>query len=130
MLPKMPPPTPPLLLQGTPVHTRSVTTDRFLPKYENRESMFWQLLNEMSSYFVGPVPLLAFLDAFLPLTLSRPSVPPVPTFKQGTFSGLLGLASEANMYDNFVSSNPLVPAQSFSLFSRLRLLLHISKPLP
>src|SRR6266404_1467785 len=130
MLPEAPPPTPPLPLQGTPVHTHSVTTDCFLPKYENRESTFRWLSNEMSSYFVGPVPPLAFLDAFLPLTSSRPSVPPVPTFKRGMFSGLLGLATEANMYDNFVSSNPLIPAQSLSLFSRLRLLLHISKPSP
>jgi hypothetical protein len=109
MLPtsKTPPPTSPLPLPGTPVHTRSATTDRFLPKYEDRDATFRRLSKEMSSYFVGPVPPQDFLDAFLPLTSSHHSV---PSFEKGMFSALVDSASEAEMYSHFVGSDPLAPA--------------------
>ena len=109
---KTPPPTSPLPLPGTPVHTRSTTTDRFLPKYEDRDAMFRRLSNEMSPYFVGPVPPQEFLDAFLPVTSSLPSV---SRFERGMFSDLTEPASEAGMYQTFVSSESLALAALIAL---------------
>jgi hypothetical protein len=105
---KTPPPSSPLPLPGTPVHTRSTTTDQFLPRYENRETTFQRLSTEMSSYFVGPMPPQEFLDTFLPVTSSCPSV---PRFKLGMFSNLSESSFEANMYQSFVSSEPLTSAR-------------------
>jgi hypothetical protein len=84
--------------------TRSATTSFFDPKYEGRETVYGQLSNEMDPYFVGLMPPEDFLDFFLPPTMPDASV---PTFTVGMFSGLTKLTLEADMYDRFVSSNPL-----------------------
>ena len=124
-MPSTPPPSSPLPPQGTPVHTRSTTTDRFLPKYETREHTFRRLSAEMSPYFVGPVPPQDFLDSFLPVTTPCHTVLP---FKQGMFSTLSEATSEASMYKTFVGSESLTPAHTIDFFFlRSKLLHHSSK---
>jgi len=118
MLPTTPPTTPPACpvpLPGTPVHTRSATTDRFLPKYEDREATFRRLSIEMSPFFVGPVPPQDFLDFFLPSTSCSPSGA-VANFRPGIFTALAQSTSEAEMYGNLVSSDPIRTRSSSSIF--------------
>ena len=100
------PPTSSVPLSGTPVHTCSATTDRFLPKYEDREATFRRLSIEMSPFFVGPMPPQDFLDFFLPSTSCSPSEA-VTNFHPGIFGALVQSTSEAEMYGNFVSSDPI-----------------------
>ncbi|KAH9031579.1 hypothetical protein EDB83DRAFT_2319184 [Lactarius deliciosus] len=94
-----PPQSTVLLLAGTPVHTHSSTTDHFAPKYEDRDTTLRQLSDEMSSFFVGPMPPQDFLDTFLPSTSLNPSVLP---FERGMFSPSNEMALEPEMYDKFV----------------------------
>ena len=102
----MTPPTMPLtssvLLSGTPMHTHSATTDWFL----KIEATFQQLSIEMLPFFVGPVPPQDFLDFFLPSTTSSP-FKVVTNFCLGIFSALVQSTSKAEMYGNFVSSDPI-----------------------
>jgi hypothetical protein len=53
------------------------------------------------------MPPQEFLDTFLPVTLSCPSV---PCFKLGMFLNLSESSFKANMYQSFVSSEPLASA--------------------
>ena len=88
------------------MHTRSATTDRFLPKYEDREATFRRLSTEMSPFFVGPVPPQDFLDYFLPSTSCSTSEA-VAKFRPEIFTPLVQSASEAEMFGNLVSSDAL-----------------------
>jgi hypothetical protein len=107
--PSTPPSTTTLLPASTPFRTCNATSNSFDPKYEGRETLYGHLSNEMSPYFVGPMPPQEFLDSFLPLSTPDTSAESVPTFKVGMFSSLTKLTSEADMYDRFVSSNLCVP---------------------
>ncbi|KAH9007909.1 hypothetical protein EDB84DRAFT_1447252 [Lactarius hengduanensis] len=67
------------------------TTDRFAPKYEDRDTTFRRLSDEMASFFVGPMPPHDFLDTFLPSTLAQPRS-----------SIRTGNVFSSEMYDTFV----------------------------
>jgi hypothetical protein len=59
------------------------------------------LADEMSPYFVGPMPVVDFLSEFLPPSeLSLPQV--VPSFTQGMFTPVVTQDEEVEMYDLFV----------------------------
>src|SRR5258708_16263200 len=58
--------TSPPLRPGTPIHTRSTTTDRYGPRYQNRDTILSHLANEMGPFVIGPISTDAFLKSFLP----------------------------------------------------------------
>jgi hypothetical protein len=107
-MPTTPPPNPSLdLPQGTPVHTRSSTSDKFNHGYESRDDIFSRLADEMEPFFVGPIPARDFLDHFLPPPPSAPSS--LPQFTRGMFNHFTEAYSkgqELKLYDPFVSSDP------------------------
>src|SRR5713226_8364873 len=96
-----PPPQP-----GTPIHTRSTTTDRYGPRYQNRDTILSHLANKMGPFIVGPISTDAFLKSFLP----PPLVPLVSLFAAGMFIPLVDMLSkpetESKYYKVFVSSDP------------------------
>src|SRR5258708_26737876 len=94
-----PPDTSSLLLPGTPIHTRSVTTGGVNAKHETRSMALSRLANEMGPFFVGPMPAQDFLDCFLPHP--HPSVgSSVPSFTQGMFREFIQLSEpEVKWYD-------------------------------
>lgn len=98
-------PTPPPRL-GTPIHTRSATTDRYVPRYQNRDKILTHLASEMGPFVVGPISADAFLKSFLP-----PLVPQVSPFAAGMFDPLIDVLSspETKYYPVFVSSDPCRP---------------------
>jgi hypothetical protein len=98
-----PPPSFSLPLLGTPIHAWSSTTDRYHPKYEDRNLLLSHFANDMSPFFVGPIGAQVFLNHFLP-----PSDPAsIPLFSMGMFSHFSSLLSkkETTSYDEFVSSD-------------------------
>ena len=108
-----PPQSTAILPAGTSVHTCSSTTDRFSPKYEDRDIIFGQLSDEMALFFVGPMPPQEFLDNFLPSTsLDHSNL----VFKWGIFSSIKEMASEADMHNKFVSSETPLPLQIQTFF--------------
>ncbi len=110
---RTPPQSTAILPAGTPVHTHSSTTDRFSPKYEDRDIIFGRLSDEMASFFVGPMPPQEFLDNFLPSTsLDHSNL----VFEWGIFSGIKEMALEANMHNKFVSSETPLPLRIQTFF--------------
>ena len=113
-----PPQAPPL--HSTPVHTRSRTTDQHILKYEDRIAAHRRLSNEMSPYFVGPMPPQEFLATFLPpdppsgskrskpLCNASPESPRPPPFKKEMFSALAKASRESEMYQKFVCFRTLL----------------------
>jgi hypothetical protein len=104
-----PPPTfniPP----GTPVHTRSSTTDGYFPKYEDRNLLLPRFAAKMSPFIVGPIGAQAFLDRFLPPGPAPSHPSPVPSL-MGVFDHFIELLSECetSSYDEFVSSDTRRP---------------------
>ncbi len=95
-----PPQAPPL--HSTPIHTSSRMTDQ---QYEDRGGTLQRLSDEMSPYFVGPMPPQVFLDTFLPP--SKPSSNASP-FKKGMFSALVKASLESEMYQKFVCFRTLL----------------------
>jgi hypothetical protein len=105
-MPTTPPPNPSLSLpQGTPVHTRSSTTDQLNPQYDNQPGTLIRLADEMTPFIVGPIRAQDFLNHFLPCPSDSSSL---PQFEEGIFKGLIDLRSEKEntWYDRFVSSDP------------------------
>ncbi|KAF8488032.1 hypothetical protein F5888DRAFT_1755852, partial [Russula emetica] len=105
-----PPPSNASLPPGTPVHTRSTTTDRYIDRYEDRTSIFSRLATEMSPFFVGPISAEAFLNRFLPPPSDPSSVPQFPT---GLFDDFIKSLSqtESASYDKFIEAiSPHVPS--------------------
>ena len=100
------PPPGPLLSPNTPIHTRTATTDRFDPKFQDRDFVFQRLSEEMAPYFVGPMPPKVFLDHFLPDASPNQ---PIDIFKAGMFSGLMQASSEAEMHATFVCPDAYRP---------------------
>jgi hypothetical protein len=96
------PPRGPIPIPETPVHTSSMTTDRFDPKFEDRDKVTIRLFEEMCPYFVGPMPTNEFLEHFLPEDSPNPSS---GIFKPGMFSRLKNAATEADMFTAFVRPN-------------------------
>ncbi len=98
--------TSPPLQPGTPIHTRSTTTDRYGPRYQNRDTILSHLTNEMGPFIVGPISADAFLKSFLPPSL----VPLASPFVVGIFIPLVDMLSkpetESKYYKVFVSSDP------------------------
>jgi hypothetical protein len=89
---------------GTPIHTRSGTTDRYDVKYENRHQVLSRLADEMGPFIVGPMASQAFLYSFLP---PPPAGSSVPLFTEGMFSSFIDVLekTELQWYDVFVSSD-------------------------
>jgi hypothetical protein len=81
---------------NTPINTGSRTLYRFGDKCWTAADQQHALGVEMSLYFVGPMPVSAFLEEFLP----PPQV--VLPFTKGMFSSVLTSQDEARMYDPFV----------------------------
>src|SRR6266567_1409182 len=54
----------------TPINTGSHTLHYFGNRYKPYKEHHWALGVKMSPYFIGSMPINAFLDAFLPLSLS------------------------------------------------------------
>src|SRR5260221_11380815 len=115
--PQAGPPAPP---PSTPIHTRSRTTDRNSFKYADRTSTYRRLSDEMSPYFVGPMPPQLFLDTFFPpsglLCNASPKSPRPSRFKKVMVSALVGVSQESTKYLTFVCfRTPLFPRliQSF-----------------
>src|SRR5258708_13032466 len=96
-----PPPQP-----GTPIHTRSTTTDRYGPRYQNRDTILSRLTNKMGPFIIGPISADAFLKSFLP----SPLVPLASPFAVGMFIPLVDMLSkpetESKYYKVFMSSDP------------------------
>src|SRR5258708_31219125 len=76
--------TSPPLQPGTPIHTQNTTTDRYGPRYQNRDTILSHLTNEMGPFVVGPISTDAFLKSFLP----PPLVPLASPFVAGMFFSL------------------------------------------
>lgn len=83
--PQARPPAPP---PSTPINTRRRTTGQrdFEFKYEDRNTTYRRLSDEMSPYFAGPMPPQEFLDTFFPAseasevlcnTSANPPPPPI-----------------------------------------------------
>ncbi len=91
---------------GTPIHTQSTTTDRYGPRYQNRDTILSRLTNEMGLFIIGPISADAFLKSFLP----PPLVPLASPFAAGIFIPLVDMLSkpetESKYYKVFVSSDP------------------------
>ena len=98
---KTPPPRP-LSTPDTPIHKLSTTTDRFNPKFQNRDMVFHQLARDMTSFFIGPIPPGHFLESFLPLD---PLVCSTSTFEPGILSALEGAKDEKHLQTMFVRPN-------------------------
>src|SRR5258708_30605743 len=98
--------TSPPLQPGTSIHTQSTTTDRYGPRYQNRDTILSRLSNEMGPFVVGPISTDAFLKSFLP----PPLVPLASPFVVGMFIPLVNMLSkpetESKYYKVFVSSDP------------------------
>src|SRR5258708_32610225 len=96
-----PPPQP-----GTPIHTRSTTTDRYGPRYQNRDTILSRLANKMGPFIIGPI----FADAFLKSFLLPPLVRLASPFAAGMFIPLVDMLSkpetESKYYKVFMSSDP------------------------
>ena len=82
----------------TPINTGSHTLHHFGNRYRPYEEHHWALAVEMSSYFIGPMPIDAFLDAFLSLLLLQD----VPSFTEKLFDPVIAPGEETGMYDPFV----------------------------
>jgi hypothetical protein len=115
--PQAGPPAPP---PSTPISTRTRTTDCHSFKFEDRTNTYRRLCNEMSPYFLGPMPPQLFLDTFFPpsdlLCTASPESPRASCFKKGMFSALVNQSRELQMYNAFVCfRTPLFPRliQSF-----------------
>src|SRR5258708_3306383 len=91
---------------GTPIHTQSTTTDRYGPRYQNRDTILSRLTNKMGPFIVGPISADAFLKSFLP----PPLVPLASPFVVGMFILLVDMLSkpetESKYYKVFMSSDP------------------------
>ena len=82
----------------TPINTGSCTLHHFGNRYRPYEKHHWALAVKMSPYFIGSMPIDAFLDAFLPLLLLQD----VPLFMEKLFNHVIALGEETGMYDPFV----------------------------
>ena len=81
----------------TPINTGSRTLYRFGERCWPTTEHHLALAAEMSPYFVGPMPVSAFLREFLP----PPPQVSLP-FTKGMFSSVLASQDEVGMYDPFV----------------------------
>jgi hypothetical protein len=85
----------------TPIHTGSRTLYRFDDIFPSSNDHYSALAEEMSPYFVGPMPVDAFLSEFFPTSkLLLPEV--VPSFTPGMFASVVTQNEEVRMYDPFV----------------------------
>jgi len=82
----------------TLINTGSHTLHYFGNRYKPYKEHHWALGVKMSSYFIGPMPIDAFLNAFLPLSLSQN----VPSFMEKLFDPIITLGKEIGMYNPFV----------------------------
>jgi len=80
------------LLQSTPIHTLSNTTSTYSQNHEMRDEYHTRLSNEMSPYFIGPMPAEEFLDRFMP----QPSGP-LDSFEKGKFGDMSKNTVEGRM---------------------------------
>jgi hypothetical protein len=101
-----PPSKPSPLPHSTPIHTHSSTTGKYNPKYEGRDATSKRIANEMTHFFVGPMPPQDFLNQFL----SPPLYTSNHVFKMEMFSGLSGITPENAMYNKFVCFRSYLPS--------------------
>ena len=80
----------------TPINTRSHALHHFNGEYWSTNDFYSSLADEMSPYFVGPMPSSNFLDEFLPL--AQVELP----FMEGMFDLIVALKDESGMYGPFV----------------------------
>src|SRR5229473_8571830 len=111
---------------GTPIHTQSTTTDRYGPRYQNRDTILSCLTNKMGPFIIGPISADAFLKSFLP----PPLVPLASLFVVGMFIPLVDMLSKpetkSKYYKVFVSFDPCHSMFLGLIFpSRLKLFLNI-----
>jgi hypothetical protein len=86
------------------IKTDSTTTNRFDPKFNNKDIIYSQLAKEMGPLFVGPMAPHEFLVSYL--NTSHDSDNLSLTFNMGEFSFLKEDSPETTMYDKFVSVRP------------------------
>jgi hypothetical protein len=107
-----PPDSSSLLSPGTPIHPRNCATGRFGDKpsnYEDRDMTAKRLAYGMGPFFVGPMPVAAFLESFMPPATGTPQ------FKFEMFNDLIAILNkdENRWYEVFVSSGPCRPPLLF-----------------
>ena len=85
----------------TPINTGSGTLHRFGDTFPPSSDHYSALAMEMAPYFVGPVPVNAFLSEFLhPSKFLLPKG--VPSFTRGMFASVVTQEEEVGMYNPFV----------------------------
>jgi hypothetical protein len=84
----------------TPIQTGSHTLYCFGDRTWHSNGLYEQLITEMSSYFIGPMPTTTFLSKFLPPSLPLPEV--VPSFTENMFKAVHTAADKSQMYGQFV----------------------------
>lgn len=84
----------------TPINTGSATLYSSADKCWSSDEDYEALADEMSPYFVGPMPVVAFLAEFLPE--SKLTSPKVSSFTPKMFESVVTQSEEAKMYKPFV----------------------------
>jgi Fungal protein kinase len=85
----------------TPINTGSRTLYRFGDKRRDLRNHYLTLSEEMSPYFVGPMPASAFLSEFLPMS-KLPEDVSLPLYEKGMFEAVIPKEQEADMYEPLV----------------------------
>ena len=96
-----------------PIKTDSATTNRFDPKFDNKDIIYSRLAKEMGPLFVGPMAPREFLVSYL--NTSNDSDDLSLTFNMGEFSFLKEDGPETTMYDKFVSVRPCLFLRTYAI---------------
>lgn len=117
----------PLPSSSTPVRPEGRTLDEYGSEveYKNRTTMMKNLSEEMSPFFIGPMPPQKFLDTFLPP--SKPSCGTPRTLEPGLFSPLVGATLETGLCKTFVCFRTLLIPEINPYSSRLKSLHRLSQ---
>jgi hypothetical protein len=83
------------------IKTNSTTTNRFDPKFNNKDIIYSRLAKEIGPLFIGPIALHEFLVSYL--NTSHDSDDLSLTFNVGEFSFLKEDGPKTTMYDKFIS---------------------------
>jgi hypothetical protein len=86
------------------IKTNSITTNRFDPKFNNKDIIYSRLAKEMGPLFVGPMAPHEFLVSYLNTSHDFDNLS--LTFNVEEFSFLKEDSPETTMYDKFVSVQP------------------------
>ena len=80
------------------INIGSCTLYHFGNRYRPYKEHYWALAVKMSLYFIGPMPIDAFLDTFLPLSLPQD----MPLFTKKLFNLVIAPGKETGMYNPFI----------------------------